>query len=72
AHTGGSTHLVAVAGAPALNDRNPRPLPPGVERARNERDETPAPGAHERLGAFRLGRWRSFAQRPVLDAAPGR
>ena len=47
------------------------PLPPVVERVRNERDETPAPGAHLVLDGVRVTRGERMLPPVDLTAGPG-
>ena len=47
------------------------PLPPVVERVRNERDETPAPGAHLELDGVRVTRGERMLPPVDLTAGPG-
>lgn len=47
------------------------PLPPVVERARNARDETPAPGAHLVLDGVRVTRGERMLPPVDLTAGPG-
>ncbi|MGU3647009.1 thiol reductant ABC exporter subunit CydD [Microbacterium sp. C23T] len=47
------------------------PLPPVVERARNERDETPAPGANLTLDGVRVTRGDRMLPPVDLTAGPG-